>query len=158
MSPAKHGRHLGITFFFCPASVRPSRPSVTLFRHTFSSHFQITFFPLEGLDWNFIQMFISICVMDTQKGNNPKKIISKLLPLFLLKINLHYANFWLRGDRAFIFHMCIACDNTFPNLVYFLTLWPWPPSLTYFMLTFDPEVIGLSYFTCALPVTTPFWI
>ena len=38
VSPAKHGRHLGITFF-CPASVRPSVcPShffVTLFRHTF---------------------------------------------------------------------------------------------------------------------------
>ena len=30
--------------------------------------------------------------------------------------------------------------------------------LTYTMLTFDLEEIGLSYFTCALPVTTPFRI
>ena len=50
--------------------------------HTFSSRFQITFFLLKGLDWNFWQMFISIFVMDSQKGDNPNIFISELLPLF----------------------------------------------------------------------------
>ena len=35
------------------------------------------------------------------------------------KFDLFYAKFWLIGDRAFIFHMYIACGNTFPNLVHF---------------------------------------
>ena len=95
-------------------------------RHTFSSHFFVTlsnnFFLLEGLDWNFIQMFISICVMDTQKGNNPKIFYQSYCPFFCWKLTYTMLTIWLRGDRAFIFHMCIACDNNFPNLVYFLTL------------------------------------
>ena len=66
------------------------------------------------------------------------------------KFAILYANFWLGGDMAFIFHMCIACDNTFPKLLYFLTSWPWFPSLNYLMLTFDWEVIWLSKFICAL--------
>ena len=57
------------------------------------------------------------------------------LVTLISKFYLFSADFWLRGDRAFIFHTCIAFDNTFPNLVYYLTLWPWPQSVNYFMLT-----------------------
>ena len=32
-------------------------------------------------------MFISICVMGTQKGDNPNIFISELLPLFCQKVN-----------------------------------------------------------------------
>ena len=43
-----------------------------------------------------------------------------------------------------------------------LTYWPWPWSLTYFSktltlaITFKPDVIGHSYFTCVFLVTRPF--
>ena len=63
-------------------------------------------------------------------------------------------NFWTVSDRAFIFHMCIPCDKTFPLIPKFLTSWPWPWPLTYFSktltlaITFEWKVIGLSYFTC----------
>ena len=43
--------------------------------------------------------------------------------------NLAY-NSWTIIGRAFIFHMCIPCDKTFPWVPKFLTSWPW--SLTYF--------------------------
>ena len=41
-------------------------------------------------------------------------------------------NSWTNIGRAFIFHMCIPCDKTFPWVPKFLTLWPWPWRLTYF--------------------------
>ena len=34
--------------------------------------------------------------------------------------NLAY-NSWTTIGRAFIFHMCIPCDKTFPNVLKFLT-------------------------------------
>ena len=64
-------------------------------------------------------------------------------------------NFLTRSERAFISHMCIPCDKIFHMVPLFFTSWPWPWSLTYFSktltlaITFLPEVIGLSYFTCA---------
>ena len=45
--------------------------------------------------------------------------------------NLAYNSLTIIG-RAFIFHMCIPCDKTFPWVPKFLTSWPWPWSLTYF--------------------------
>ena len=72
--------------------------------------------------------------------------------LLLKKINLGH-NFWTKRDRAFIFHVCISCDKTFMSIQKFLTSWPWPWLLTYFWkkltlaITFEPKVIGLSYFT-----------
>ena len=81
--------------------------------------------------------------------------------LLLKKLNLgHY--FWTIRDRAFIFHMCISCDKTFLSIPKFLTLWPWPWLLTYFWknltsaITFEPEVIGLQYYTYLFLVTRPF--
>ena len=35
-------------------------------------------------------------------------------------------------NRAFILHMCIACDKTFHMVPYFFILCPWPWNLTYF--------------------------
>ena len=58
--------------------------------------------------------------------------------------------------------MCIPYDKTFHLLPYYVTLWTWPWSLTYFWktltlaITFKPEVIGLSYCTCVFLVTWPF--
>ena len=86
--------NLSVSMFVCLSvhlSIHPSdHPSVTLFRYTFSSHFQIKKILLEGSDWNFRQLFISICMMDTQKGNNQNIFLSELLPLFLSKIMLHF--------------------------------------------------------------------
>ena len=81
--------------------------------------------------------------------------------LLLKNFNLGHI-FQTRSDRAFILHMCIPCDKTFQMVPYYLTLWPWPWSLTYFWktltlaITFKPEVIGLSYCTCVFLVTRPF--
>ena len=81
--------------------------------------------------------------------------------LLLKKLNLGH-NFWSERDRAFIFHMCISCGKTFLVTPKFLTSWPWPWILTYFWknltltITFEPKVIGLSYYTCLFPVTKPF--
>ena len=70
-------------------------------------------------------------------------------------------NFLTRGDRAFILHMCIPCNKTFHVVPYFFYL----VTLTFGLLlkncitlaiTFLPEVKGLSYCTCAFPVTRPF--
>ena len=75
-------------YFFCPASVRPSvRPSHFL-RHTSFVTFycpfsikntfnRITSFLREGFNWNFRQMFISICVMGTQKRGNPNIFVTR---------------------------------------------------------------------------------
>ena len=41
-------------------------------------------------------------------------------------------NFLTRSDMAFILHMRLPCDKTFHMVPQFLTLWPWPWSLTYF--------------------------
>ena len=70
-------RRLSVYFFFYPASVCLSV--------LFSSRFQITFVLLKGLDWNFWQMFLSMCVIGSQKGDNPNNFISELLPLFCQK-------------------------------------------------------------------------
>ena len=44
-------------------------------------------------------------------------------------------NFWTVSARSLIFHMSIPCVKTFPWVPLFLTLWPWPESLTYFFKT-----------------------
>ena len=41
-------------------------------------------------------------------------------------------NFWSVSVTAFIFHMNIPCDKTFPWVPLLFTLWPWPWSLTHF--------------------------
>ena len=35
-------------------------------------------------------------------------------------------NFWTVSARALLFQMNIPCDKTFPWILLFLTLWPWP--------------------------------
>ena len=80
--------------------------------------------------------------------------------LFLKNFNLGYS-FLTRRGRAFIFHMYIPYDKTFPSVPKFLTWWPWPWSLTYFQKTstlaidYLPGEVGLSYFTCAFFVARP---
>ena len=157
VSPAKHGRHLGITFFFCPASVRPS------VCHTFSSHFFVTlsnnFFSTRRIGLKLhTNVYINMCDGYTKGGIIQKNCIGVIAPFFCRKLTYIMLTFDLEMIGLSYFTMCIACDHTFPNLVFFLTSWPWPPSLTYLMLTFDSEVIGISYFTRALPMTTPFCI
>ena len=41
-------------------------------------------------------------------------------------------NFWTVSSRTLIFHMNIPCEQTFPWVPLFLTLWPWPWSLIHF--------------------------
>jgi hypothetical protein len=71
--------------------------------------------------------------------------------------------FWMVSDRTFIFHMCIPYDKTFLLVPKFLTLWSWTWSLTHFSKTlplaisFECQVIGLSYFICVFLMTRPFY-
>ena len=71
-------------------------------------------------------------------------------------------NFWTVSARALILHMSIPCDKTFPWIPLFLTLWPWPLSLTYFLKTltlrisFEHWVLELWYFTWVFLVIIPF--
>ena len=62
-------------------------------------------------------------------------------------------NFWTVSARAFLFHMNISCDYTYPWVPLFFTLWSWPWSLTQFLkaltllITFKQWVLELWYFT-----------
>ena len=59
-------------------------------------------------------------------------VILSFCPLW----NINLANYlWTVSARAIIFHMNIPCDKTFPWVQLFLTLWPLPWSLTYFLKT-----------------------
>ena len=50
--------------------------------------------------------------------------------------NFNFAtNFWTVSSRALVFHMSIPCDKTFSWVPLFLTLWPWPWSLTHILKT-----------------------
>ena len=81
----------------------------------------------------------------------------------ILSKNFNLANnFWTENARALIFHMSIPCDNTFPWVPLFFTLWPWPSSLTHFLktltllITFEQWVLELWYFTWVFFVMRPF--
>ena len=71
-------------------------------------------------------------------------------------------NFFTKGDRALLLHKCIPCHKSFLLIPNFLILWPWPWLLTYFWknltlaITFEPKVIGLSYFTFVFLVARHF--
>ena len=53
--------------------------------------------------------------------------------VFVLSLwNFNLANnFWTVSAKAFIFHMNIPCNKTFPLVPLLLTLWSWPCSLTH---------------------------
>ena len=53
-------------------------------------------------------------------------------PRWWRKQKLAY-NAWTTIGRPLIFHMCIPFDKTFPWISKFLTKWPWPWCLTYFL-------------------------
>jgi hypothetical protein len=63
---------------------------------------------------------------------------------------------------AFIFHMSVPCDKTFPWVPKKFTLWPWPWCLTYLLKTFtlaisfEWYVLWIWYFTWLFLVTRPF--
>ena len=73
----------------------------------------------------------------------------------LKNFNFPY-NFWTVSARALIFIKSTPCDSAFQ----FLTLWPWPYTLTYILkrlnvlITF--EQWGLWYFTWVIILTRPF--
>ena len=55
---------------------------------------------------------------------------------YYLKKNFDHGHYFItRRGRAFIHHMYISCDNTFPWVPKVLTQRPWPWSLTYFWKT-----------------------
>ena len=61
--------------------------------------------------------------------------VTLTLTFYLLLKKLNFGqNFWIKRDRAFIFHnhMCISCGKTFLSIPKFLTSWPWPWLSTYF--------------------------
>ena len=78
----------------------------------------------------------------------------------LWKFNLA-SNFWTVSARTLIFHMSIPCDKTFPWVSLFITLWPWPWSLTNFLKTltllwiFEQWVLEFWYFTWVFLVIRP---
>ena len=87
--------------------------------------------------------------------------------VFVLSLwNFNLANnFWTVSAKAFIFHMNIPCNKTFPLVPLLLTLWSWPCSLTHFkkktktftlLITFEQWELELWYFTLIFPVIRPF--
>ena len=54
--------------------------------------------------------------------------------LLLKKLNLGH-QFWTKRDKAFILHLLILCDKTFPSVPKIFTVWPWPSLLTHFWKT-----------------------
>jgi hypothetical protein len=109
-----------------------------------------------------------ICVCTLWQDLSVGTIIFYLVTL-TLKFDPLFKNFnighiiWLASDRVFIFHMCVLYDKTFLMVPKFLTMWPWPWSLTHFSKTltlailFEWQVIGLSYFICVFLMTRPFY-
>ena len=85
-----------------------------------------------------------------------------------LDVNLFFENynlannFWTVSASALIFHMTIPCDKPFPWVALFLTLWPWPWSLMYFLkiltliIAFEQWLLELWYFTWLFLVIRPF--
>ena len=74
-------------------------------------------------------------------------------------------NFWTVIPRALIFHKIIPCDKIFLWVPLFLTMWPWPGSLTHFLkqrftitllITFEMWVLELWYFSWVFLVIRPF--
>ena len=79
--------------------------------------------------------------------------------LLFKKLNLGL-KFWIKGGKAFIFHMWVPYDKTFLSIPKILTIWSW--LLTYFSknltlaITFEPTEIRLSYYRYVFLVTRPF--
>ena len=73
-------------------------------------------------------------------------------------------NFWTVSARALIFHMSILVIRPFLWIPLYLTLWPWPWSLTYFLKTytlrisFEQWVLELWYFTWVFLVMRPLFL
>ena len=113
--------------------------------------------------WGFHIALVYSLWQDLSHGTITFDLMTLTLKFDLLLKNFNLGrNFLTRRDRAFILHMCIPCDRTFHMVPWYLTLWPWHWSLTYFwktltlVATFLPEEIGLSYCTCVLLVTGRF--
>ena len=70
-------------------------------------------------------------------------------------------NIWTVTARALIFHMSFPCDETFPSVTLFFTLWAWPWSYTHFLKTltllilFEQRVLEFLCFTWVFLVTRP---
>ena len=83
--------------------------------------------------WYFTWVFIVIRPFSGTIIFNP---VTLTLEFDLLFKNFNLAKiFWTVSARALIFHMSIPCDKTFLWTPSFLTLWPWPWSLSYFLKT-----------------------
>ena len=86
-------------------------------------------------------------------------ILSFCPPLWNFKLA---NNFWIVSARAFIFHMNISCDKTFPWIPIFLILWPWPWSLIHLLktstllFTFELWVLELFLFHMSIPCDMTF--
>jgi hypothetical protein len=84
-------------------------------------------------DRAFIFHMCSLC-QDLSIGTKVFDLVTlKFDPLFK-NFNIGHI-FWMVSGRAFIFHMCIPYDKNFLMVQKFLTLWPWPWSLTHFLKT-----------------------
>ena len=60
-------------------------------------------------------------------GTNIFYLVTLTLTFDLLLKNFNFGHSFLaRRGRAFILHMYIPCDNLFPWVPKFFTLWPWP--------------------------------
>ena len=87
--------------------------------------------------------------------------LTLMFDLLFKNFNLSY-NFWMVSTRVLIFHKYVPYDKTFPWVSKFLTSWPWPRRLTYFLktltsaITFEWKVLGLWYFICVFLMTRPF--
>jgi hypothetical protein len=101
------------------------------------THFSKTLTLAISFEWQVIRLSYFICVSLW----HDLSIDTKLFDLVTLKFDPLFKNFnighifWMVSDRAFVFHMCVPYDKYFLTVLSFLTLWPWPWSLTQFLKT-----------------------
>ena len=102
--------------------------------------------------WNFTRVFLVIRPFCGYHYFWHCVTLTLEFDLFFEIFNLPHKFLTVRA-RAFMFHMSIPSDKTFPRVPLLLTLWPWPWSLTLFLktltflITFERWELEFWYFT-----------
>ena len=119
---------------------------------------------MNGKWWDFHITHVSSLWQVLSTGTKIFDLLTLTLKFDLLFKNFNIGhNFWMACGVTFIIHMCVPYDKPFLLVPNVLTSWSWPWTLTHFSktltlaITFEWQVMGLSYFTCVFLITIPFY-